>query len=316
MQKIFTILYDTLDEAISTCKAKYLSLSGGLDSTIIACYLKNKKINGISVIMKDFVATDLTYCQLVAKKFEIPLDLVSIETEDLLSAIEETVKILKIFNNIEIRNSVVMYLVLSALKEKGESKVITGDGADELFAGYNFFLKKNEKQLDNDLNRIWSLMHFPTKKIGESLGISVESPFLMENMVKFAKSLPVNLKVKEENGKKFGKWILRKAFEKKIPQTIAWRKKSPMQDGAGTTALTNLFEILIPDDVFKKRVKELQETDKVLIQSKESLHYYDIYKKYCLPPYKLHSSSIKCPNCQFSVESNTKFCRMCGSYPI
>jgi len=316
MQKIFTILYDTLDEAISTCKAKYLSLSGGLDSTIIACYLKNKKINGISVIMKDFVATDLTYCQLVAKKFEIPLDLVSIETEDLLSAIEETVKILKIFNNIEIRNSVVMYLVLSALKEKGESKVITGDGADELFAGYNFFLKKNEKQLDNDLNRIWSLMHFPTKKIGESLGISVESPFLMENMVKFAKSLPVNLKVKEENGKKFGKWILRKAFEKKIPQTITWRKKSPMQDGAGTTALTNLFEILIPDDVFKKRVKELQETDRVLIQSKESLHYYDIYKKYCLPPYKLHSSSIKCPNCQFSVESNTKFCRMCGSYPI
>ena len=159
-------------------------------------------------------------------------------------------------------------------------------------------------------------MHFPTKKIGESLGISVETPFLMENMVNFAKSIPVNLKVKEENGEKFGKWILRKAFEKKIPKTIAWRKKSPMQDGAGTTALTNLFEILIPDDVFKKRVKELQESDKVLIQSKESLHYYDIYKKYCRPPYELHSSSIKCPNCQFSVESNTKFCRMCGSYPI
>ncbi len=316
MQKIFTALYETLDEAISTCEAKYLSLSGGLDSTILAFYLKNKKINGISVITKDFVATDLTYCQLVAKKFEIPLNLISIETEDLLSAIEETVKILKIFNDIEIRNSVVMYLVLSALKEKGESKVITGDGADELFAGYNFFLKKNEKQLENDLKRIWSLMHFPTKKIGESLGISVESPFLMENMVKFAKSIPVNLKVKEENGEKFGKWILRKAFEKKIPQTIAWRKKSPMQDGAGTTALTNLFEILITDDVFKKRVKELQKTDKVLIKSKESLHYYDIYKKYCLPPYKLHSSSTKCPNCQFSVESNTKFCRMCGSYPI
>jgi len=36
----------------------------------------------------------------------------------------------------------------------------------------------------------------------------------MENMVKFAKSIPINLKVKEENGEKFGKWILRKAFEK------------------------------------------------------------------------------------------------------
>lgn len=316
MQQILTTLYEMFDEAISSCKARYLSLSGGLDSTILAYYLKNKKINGISVITKDFVATDLTYCQLVAKKFEIPLDLISVETENLLSAIEETIKILKIFNNIEIRNSVVMYLVLSALKEKGESKIITGDGADELFAGYNFFLKKSEKQLEDDLNRIWSIMHFPTKKIGQSLGITVESPFLMENMAKFAKSVPVNLKVKEENGEKFGKWILRKAFENKIPQTIVWRKKSPMQDGAGTTALTNLFDALISDDVFKKRVKEIQETDKVHIQSKESLHYYNIYKKYYLPPYKLHSSSIKCPYCQFSVGQNSKFCRMCGSYPI
>jgi len=316
MQKFFSELYQLLDETVSTSKTDYLSLSGGLDSTILAYFLKNKKMKGISIITKDFVATDLTYCQLVAKKFGIPLDLLIVSTQDLLTAIEETIKIFKIFNNIEIRNSIVMYITLQSIKEKGFNSIMTGDGADELFAGYNFFLKKKDSELDMELERIWEVMHFPTKKIGENLKIKVESPFLNQKMIDFAKSIPVNLKVHEEDGTKYGKWILRKAFEKKIPKSIVWRKKSPMQDGAGTTGLINLFESLISDDVFKKRTILIQETDKVAIQTKESLHYYDIYTKYFEPPYKLHLSSTKCPKCQFQVKSNAKFCRMCGSYPI
>ena len=45
-----------------------------------------------------------------------------------------------------------MYLVLNSLKQKGENKIITGDGADELFAGYNFFLKKTHKFSSKKLN--------------------------------------------------------------------------------------------------------------------------------------------------------------------
>ena len=316
MQQFFTKLYEELEKAVSLCEGDYLSLSGGLDSTILAYYLKNKKIKGITIIAKDFVARDLTYSQLVAKKFNIPLELKTVETKDLLTAIEETIKILKVFNDIEIRNSVVMYLALSAIKKNGQTKIITGDGADELFAGYNFFLKKNEKELERDLKRIWEVMHFPTRQLGEALGVNVESPFLNENIIEFAKTVPTNLLVRQEGETKFGKWILRKTFENKIPKTIVWRNKSPMQDGAGTTGLTSLFNILILDDDYKKRIQQIQKTDQVVIQSKESLHYYEIYQKHFDAPYKLHSSSNKCPNCKFSVKPNTKFCRMCGSFPI
>ena len=212
MQEFFTKLYDELEKAVSLCKGDYLSLSGGLDSTILAYYLKNKKINGISIIAKDFVATDLTYSQMVAKEFNIPLDLITIEIKDLLTAIEETIKILKIFNDIEIRNSVVMYLALNAIKKKGHTKIITGDGADELFAGYNFFLKKNDKELEKDLKRIWEVMHFPTRKLGDSLGIDVESPFLNENFIEFAKTVPTNLLVRQEGKHKIWKMDIKKGF--------------------------------------------------------------------------------------------------------
>ena len=93
----------------------------------------------------------------------------------------------------------------------------------------------NENEVDGSLRRIWKIMHFPTQKIGESLGITINSPFLSIEMINFAKSLPINYKIMDETGQKFGKWILRKVFEKKIPDSVVWRKKSAMQDGSGTS---------------------------------------------------------------------------------
>jgi asparagine synthase (glutamine-hydrolysing) len=209
-----------------------------------------------------------------------------------------------------------MYLVLSEIKNKGHSKVICGDGADELFAGYNFFLRKNEKELEIELERIWKIMHFPSTKLADALGITIETPFLDKRVVDLSKNIPVNLKVRDENSKKYGKWILRKIFEDKIPKSITWRDKSAMQDGSGTSGLTGLFDVMIQDSDFDNKVNEIKNSDDVVIRTKESLHYYEIYRKYYEPPANLHSSDIKCPNCKYTIKSDSKFCQMCGSYPI
>ena len=316
MKEIISKLYDVLEESISSCKSNVLSLSGGLDSTILAYYLQQRKPNTIVIISRDFLATDLTYSQLVAKEFSLPLKIKSVPTEELITGVEECIKILKNFNDIEIRNSVVIYEVLRSVKDSGETLLMTGDGADELFAGYNFLLNKSEEDLEKDLKRIWSIMHFPSIKLGKSLGVTVENPFLNDSVQEFAKSLPVSMKVGIKDDKKYGKWILRKAFEDKIPKSIAWRDKYPLQDGAGTSGLITLFDSVIIDDVFQKKKKEILEADGVNIRTKESLHYYEVYRKYYDEPAKLQSSDIQCPYCQFAIEQNSKFCRMCGAFPI
>jgi len=316
LQKFVEKLYEVLENSVSECKAKTLALSGGLDSSIIAYFLKDKGYDAVALTTRDFIATDLTYCQLVAKKFNLDLEIIMPETEELLSAIHETIKILKNFNDIEIRNSIVVYLTLKAVKNSGKSNIILGDGADELFAGYSFFLKKEENDLQKDLERIWEIMHFPSKKIGDALGITVETPFLNENVMNLAKIIPANLKVNEYNGKKYGKWILRKVFEDKLPKSVVWREKSPLQDGAGTSALTHLFDTVISDKIFETKTSQINELDNVKLRTKESLHYYEIYRKYFECPEKLHDSKNKCPNCQYEVKQSSKFCRMCGSFPI
>jgi len=314
LEDISKKLYDILKESCESCKSNSLAISGGLDSTIIAYFLKEQKPKSIAIIAKDFVASDLTYSQRVSKEFNIPLVINQVSTTDILNAIEETIKILRNFNDIEIRNNVVMYLAIQWAKDQKSSGIITGDGADELFAGYNFLIKKSEEELDKEIQRVCSVMHFPTQEIGKALGITVESPFLNENIIEFAKTIPSNLKVREEKTKRYGKWILRKTFEKNIPMQIAWREKSPMQDGSGTAGLSNLFDSVINDQLFLEKKKKIQDADGVTIRTKESMHYYEIYRKLYQPPTKKQDRE-SCPYCNFNVE-NSKFCRMCGAFPI
>ena len=314
MEDISKKLYDILKESCESCKSNSIALSGGLDSSIIAYFLKERKPKSIAIIAKDFVASDLTYSQRISKEFNIPLVISQISTTDILNAIEGTVKILKNFNDIEIRNNVVMYLAIKWAKDQNISGIITGDGADELFAGYNFLINKSEDELEKEIKRVCSVMHFPTYEIGEALGITVESPFLNENLIEFSKTIPSNFKVRDEKRKRHGKWILRKTFEKHIPMQIAWREKSPMQDGSGTAGLSNLFDSVINDKVFLEKKKRIQDADGVTIRTKESMHYYEIFRKLYQGPTKKQDVR-SCPYCNFTVK-NSKFCRMCGAFPI
>ena len=75
VDKKFDNLYQILSKSVSECNSTCISLSGGLDSSILAFFLQSRKINAISIIIEEFFGTDLTFCQMVAKKFGFPLTL-------------------------------------------------------------------------------------------------------------------------------------------------------------------------------------------------------------------------------------------------
>ena len=314
LEDISKKIYQILEESCNSCQSNLISLSGGLDSSIIAYFLKKRDPKGVAIISEDFVSTDLTYCQMISKEMKIPLSIYNVSTSTILEAIENTIKILKNFNDIEIRNNVVMYLAIKWAKENNQKSIITGDGADELFAGYNFLVNKPEKELESEIKRVCAVMHFPTQKIGKALGIEIESPFLNQKVIELANQIPSNLKIKVEGGKRYGKWILRKTFEKHIPLQIAWRRKSPMQEGAGTSGLTNLFESIINEESYVEKKLTVEKNDEVVIRSRESMYYYEIFKKLYGSPID-DNAEYKCPYCKHEV-NNSKFCRMCGAFPI
>jgi len=315
MSKPVENIRSVLEEITMQCDANWIAFSGGLDSSILAQIKKKSNLNAVTIIAKDFLASDLQYSQIVAKHIGIPLELKYVNIDEMLSAVENTIKILKNFNDIEIRNSIVPYLYLNTLKEKNVTKVITGDGADEIFAGYNFLVEKDHNELKDELKRMKDVMHFTSQKIANELGISIQMPFIDENIINVAEALPISLLINQKNDERFGKWILRKAFENDLPSSIIWRKKTAMQDGSGTASLTKLFDSIITDGIFEEKIKKIKKDDGVIIRTKESLHYYEHYREnFRIPEYQ--SQKNLCPDCNMELSINSKFCRMCGRFPI
>jgi len=303
-----------LTNAVNECKSDWIALSGGLDSSILAHLRKDQKPQTMTIITKDFLGTDLTFAQIIAKHLGLNLSLIQVSMEEVLDSINETIKILGNYNDIEIRNSIVPYIYLTTLKKKGVDSVITGDGADEVFAGYNFLLKKSDEEIGEELKRIKKIMHFPSKDIARSLNMKVETPFLNEELIKFSDDIEISKKINAKDGEKFGKWILRETFEKYLPNNITWREKSPMQDGSGTNNLTGLFNTIITDDIFTQKKTRILEEDGVYIRTKESLHYYECFRK--TNSVKKSDSDNRCPDCNYEIAPNSRFCRMCGKFPI
>ncbi len=296
----------------AACKKSPISLvalSGGLDSTIIAWHARLEgRPQGVAITARDFVSRDLAYCQMASIDLDVPLEISDVGTDELFDGISETIKILGNYNDIEIRNSVVMYMAIKWAADHGYDSIATGDGADELFAGYKFLINTPEEKLAGELERVRGSMHFTSHKIGRAFGVSVISPFLDEEVVQAAREIDASLKVGtrrpgrevggrapdgvgvgsvdgdgEEGGSgktRHGKWILRMAFEDVIPRRIAWRPKAAMQDGAGTAGLTELFDVMMRMDAeaYAKKCRTIREEDGVTIRSSESMHYYEIFR--------------------------------------
>ncbi len=147
---------------------------------------------------------------------------------------KHVIRIVKSFDPVEIRNDISIYIAMKEVKMLGLNSVITGDGGDELFAGYPFLFNLEPYEIDNWIKNIVKHWFFASKLLGESLGLKVFQPFLDEKIVKLALEIPAEFKVVDRNGTKYGKWILREAFKNFLPTEVIWRSKYPIEAGSGS----------------------------------------------------------------------------------
>jgi asparagine synthase (glutamine-hydrolysing) len=307
-------LRNVLTASVKRNLASTVLLSGGLDSSILACIAsKFIDLTGITVTYNN--APDLRYAQIMAQKYSIKHLIKHLTIADLNGAIESVIKIMQSFDPMEVRNTAVIYSSINMLKQNGFSSVMTGDGGDELFVGYNYLLRLEEGNLEEELNKLWAIMHFSSIVIGKELGVSVKSPYLDHEFIEFAKKIPISLKVKEYNNTRWGKWILRSCFQDDITAEIAWRTKMPLEQGAGTSALTQHFNSSVSNDDFNSKTKRYAQQDSVKIRDKEHLHYYEVYRKFFDAPKESYCEA-RCPDCQGCVRKDSRFCRTCGAFPI
>jgi len=294
-----------------------LLLSGGLDTSVVASIVaRDVSPRSFTVAFQEVDAPDLRYAELVAKHLGLRHKVHTFGREELFEALTECIKIMRTFDPVEIRNDVAIYIGLRFAREDGVKSIMTGDGCDELFAGYSFFLDYEEDRLKLELEKIQREMRFASVVLAEHLGMSARLPFLDSDVKSFAIKLEPQYLVRFERGRKWGKWLVRKAFEGILPEEIVWREKTPIEYGTGTTVLSSIFNRQISQEEFEKEEIRLLKDDRVAVQSKEQLFYYRIYRSVIGVPYMGKIGGRRCPRCNSDISQEASYCRTCGAYPI
>jgi asparagine synthase (glutamine-hydrolysing) len=302
-----------LQESVTRHKCDALLLSGGLDSSILASILRPRYAVTCS-FGED--SPDAPFATEVAGRFCGALTRVVISPEKMLDLVDQVVHLFKTFDPIEIRNSAVALAGIQRAKEDGYSSIMTGDGGDELFAGYNYLSRhySDPSRLDLEVRRLWKVMHFSAQKIGDHVGVKVMTPYLDSEFIEYAKSLPISVKVGDYGGKKWGKYILRTCYVSDLGDSIAWRPKLAQEQGAATDRFEGYINERIDDMTFSNK-SAIARAEGVALRNKEHLYYYALYRSHFAAP-KEENCALRCPSCRGCMVVDGRFCRTCGAYPV
>jgi len=250
LERIFIKIIKNLDSEIRFG----LMYSGGLDSSIIAkILLKTVKSNFISFItVGEERSYDLINAIQGAEKLGIELKQCILTYNKVRDSIKDLKKFKYIQTPKDLSIAIPLYLGLKELvKENLAIQVFLGQGADEIFGGYNryelLFKKKSEEkikqQMKLDLNILRSNQLKMEKEIANNVGIDLIYPYLDEQLIEYAQRLPYN-KLLRENG--FGE-IIRKVYLREVaanlalPDDIISQRKKAIQYGSNTIKLMRVI---------------------------------------------------------------------------
>ena len=252
-------------------------LSGGLDSSIIAAIAKKHKseLHTFSVGIEG--SKDLEAARVVSDYLGTIHHEYLITPEEAIAKLPEIIYSLESFDQDLVRSAIPCYFT-SRLAAEYVKVILTGEGADELFAGYTYYKDiPDEDTLHKELRRSVSSLHNINLQRVDRLTMahSIEGrvPFLDLKMIELGQRVPAHLKLR--GNPPVEKWILRKAFEHLLPEDIVWRKKEQFDEGSGTVdLLTETLKDLMNGEQVQQYQKQYARTQ---LRSPEECYYHQIF---------------------------------------
>lgn len=272
-------------------------LSGGLDSSIIsaiAARYASKRIESDDTqqawwprLHSFAIGLDGSPDLLAAKKVAEHLGTVHHEihytVQEGLDAIRDVIYHIETYDVTTVRASTPMYLLARVIKSMGIKMVLSGEGADEIFGGYLYFHKAPDaRSFHEETVRKLSKLHlYDCLRANKSLaswGVEGRVPFLDKEFLDVA--MRINPKEKMAGNGRMEKWVLRKAFEDYLPESIVWRQKEQFSDGVGYSWIDSLRQLasnqVSDDEMANARFRFPVNTP----QNKEEYYYRSIFSNH------------------------------------
>jgi asparagine synthase (glutamine-hydrolysing) len=262
-------------------------LSGGISSSVIGFiasesyrkkFGKKSKLKTYTLGVgetEDIISARMMSDYINSDHYELIIDL-----EEMIKILPKVIYYLESFDPSLVRSAASNYLISKHAKETGIEILLSGEGADEIFCGYQYLKKFPAEELFTRQMECIKFLHnnasLRLDRMNHCSSLRVIAPLISNELLNYALSIPPEYKQKPNGDQKIEKWIFRKAFEDVLPKEIVWRLKKEFSQGSGSAnVLPEYFAEVIND------VEFLEEKQKFpLVRSKEELFYFRLFTEY------------------------------------
>lgn len=241
MDEICKELLDNIKNAISeTVPGKKIGIaySGGVDSTLISkiCFDMDYDITLLTIGFPE--SHDILFAKQVNEFLKYPHHILEIDSETFPTVSSKINQIIQTDNLSWNENSIAFYYVSKLAQSLSLDTVITANGIDELFCGYNAYREAfsegeskihqvmNEK-LENELKMMKAV-----NLVASEFGVTILQPLLHSKFIDYAKNIPISEKIHDSEDL-YRKHIIRKlASQINVPEISCTKRKKALQYGS------------------------------------------------------------------------------------
>ena len=259
-----------------------VSLSGGLDSSIIAVLAAQETPHLHSFAVGMQTSEDLAFARKVAEIVGTEHHERIYTEQEILSALPKIIYHLESFDPALVRSAIPTYF-LAELASKYVKVILTGEGADEIYAGYDAFASiESPDELQDELIDSTAALHNTQlqriDRIPMAFALEARVPFLDVQSINLGLGLPAEQKT---HGQRPAKHLLRQAFRDEFPKEILDRPKQIFSKGAGSSDIIMMIaDDTISDAEFQAEQARLRNRWGYRLPNKEALYYYRLSQQH------------------------------------
>jgi len=241
MESIHQILLKNIKNSITEVvpqKKIGIAFSGGVDSTLVSKICTDMGYDVVLLTIGFSESHDILFSKEVNDFLNYSHHILEIDPKTFPKITTDIHKVINTDNLSWNENCIAFYYVSKLARSLNLDTVITGNGIDELFCGYNAYreaftggeTKINEVmdlKLDNELKMMKAV-----NVIASEFDVKILQPLLSPKFIEYAKTVPINEKILSSDDL-YRKHIIRKlAIEVDVPELSCNKRKKALQYGS------------------------------------------------------------------------------------
>ena len=252
-------LIDSVEKRLNGLSKVGIIFSGGVDSTIIAKLSDDLGADTTLYTVGHETSSDLKFAKKTAANMQLPLKIKTLNIQDVKKYTELVLNAIEEFNIMKLGVGMPAYIASEMAGNDGIKVMMSGQGADEIFAGYHryiqYYLDKGEmvqEDLKEDVRNIYHVNLQRDDAVTMANGLELRVPYLDQGLVALALNVPIKYKLDDEDNLR--KCILREiAKDIGVPSEIVRRPKKAAQYGSGIHKI--LVKKVLRDENYKNKLK-------------------------------------------------------------